>query len=177
MSLTNERAGIILRLVDQLGDVGKIQLQKLVYFVQSKGVPLGYKFAMHHYGPYSFELDDHISLLDAAHTIRVSVDAGGYGYHITAGDFRPQAWVNAGKEYHELVGQVVGHFQGYSAADLELAATIHFVHEILGGPDEARVVEVVRQLKPKFPPPTIKREFQRLADASYLPAGRRAPGA
>jgi hypothetical protein len=177
MSLTDTRAGIILRLVDELHDVRKIQLQKLVYFLQSRGVPLGYRFVMHHYGPYSFELDDHISLLDAASAIQVSVDPEGYGYHITGGDFRPEAWVKAGAEQDRLVGQVIGDFQGYNAADLELAATIHFVHEILGDPDEARVVEVVHELKPKFPPPTIKREFQRLVDASYLPAGRRAPGA
>lgn len=45
--------------------LGRTIIQKLCYFVKSKGVPLDYDFDMYHYGPYSqnlyFRMDDMIA--------------------------------------------------------------------------------------------------------------------
>jgi uncharacterized protein YwgA len=171
MSLTNVSAGSILQLVDRLAGMGKIQVQKLIYFLQAKGVPLEYEFVMHHYGPYSFELENDISLLHAADTIDISVDPDGYGYHIRPGGFRPPAWVSGARDYEGVVAQVVKDFGRYDAAALELAATIHFVYVILGQPDTGELVRNVQQLKPKFTQRRIEDEFDRLVQLSYIVPG------
>src|SRR5437588_9583011 len=67
---------------DQLG---KTQLQKLVYFLQETGVPLGYKFEIYHYGPYSFELADEVGSLDSLGVLSLVADPSGYGFHIYVG--------------------------------------------------------------------------------------------
>jgi hypothetical protein len=36
--------------------VGKVRLQKLVYLLDRLGVPTGFSFSYHHYGPFSEEL-------------------------------------------------------------------------------------------------------------------------
>ena len=36
--------------------VGKVRLQKMVYLLDQLGVPTGFSFSYHHYGPYSDEL-------------------------------------------------------------------------------------------------------------------------
>jgi len=39
---------------------GRTLIQKLCYFAEAVGVPLGYKFVVYQYGPYSQDLYDHI---------------------------------------------------------------------------------------------------------------------
>lgn len=38
--------------------IGKVRLQKLVYLLDKLGVPTGFSFTYHHYGPFSEELAD-----------------------------------------------------------------------------------------------------------------------
>ncbi len=54
------RINVIVFIVETLRkrdiDLGKIQFQKLIYFLQEIGIPSGYRYEIYHYGPYSFEL-------------------------------------------------------------------------------------------------------------------------
>ena len=52
--LRERRVAAIKLIVDRLKDTGKTKLQKILYFTQEEiGAPLGYRFRMHHYGPFS----------------------------------------------------------------------------------------------------------------------------
>src|SRR4030042_4850313 len=78
------RFAVLHWLVSRLQDVGKIQLQKLAYFLQeSYEIPLGYTFRMHHYGPYSRDLDNDLLKLSLMGFVDVRPDVSGYGFHVT----------------------------------------------------------------------------------------------
>src|ERR1700688_2767231 len=67
--------------------LGKTQVQKLVYFAQQSGVPLGYKYEIYHYGPYSFELSHDLGSLDSLGVLNVDSDPAGFGFDISVGKF------------------------------------------------------------------------------------------
>src|SRR5215469_8819370 len=67
--------------------LGKIQLQKLVYFAQNNGLPLKYTFQIYHYGPYSFELSNDLGSLDALEIVNIQNDPNGYGFQVSTGKF------------------------------------------------------------------------------------------
>src|SRR4030042_2622370 len=81
-----DRFAIICYIVDKLKDVGKIRMQKLVYFLQWLfDVPLGYDYKMHYYGPYSDELNDDLIAMQLSKNVEIGADPSGYGYHIIPG--------------------------------------------------------------------------------------------
>jgi uncharacterized protein len=162
------RLGTITTLVDLLRDTGKIRLQKLLYFLQEGwGVQLGYDFVMHHYGPYSAQVDADLSVLAAAGAVKISVDAGGYGYHVVPGELRPASLGEAAQGL-EQIPSVLDAFPQSDAASLELAATVHFVHSLMPGAQRHSAVEQVRALKPKFPVSAVEAQYDRLVSLGLI---------
>ena len=80
-------AAIVALLQNVRARLGKIQVQKLVYFAQDCGVPLGYKYEIYHYGPYSFELSHDLDSLDSLGVLNVDSDPNGFGFNISVGKF------------------------------------------------------------------------------------------
>ena len=145
------RLAIIHEVISRLGDVRKIQLQKLVYFLQeSGGVPMGYTFRMHHYGPYAEALETDTTWLRFAGYVDIQPDIQGYGFHITPTDDPEDEWLNWTPLYKESIDRVVRTFATRPLSELELAATIHFITKLR--PDESmeEVLTKVKSLKPKF---------------------------
>jgi len=133
--------------------LGKTQLQKLVYFAQDAGVPLNYSYEIYHYGPYSFELSHDLGSLDSLGVLNVASEPSGYGFEISAGRFSEKFKLEA--KYQKKVERVLDQFGLNSAAQLEVKATIHFVHSVLKkkippAKAKAEVVEKVLALKPRF---------------------------
>lgn len=82
-SSRDARLAAISYVVSAKQDVGKTKLQKLLYFAQEVvGVPLGYAFRLHHFGPYSFDLDDDLVRMKLAGNVSIEPDGQGYGYHV-----------------------------------------------------------------------------------------------
>src|SRR5699024_6076718 len=52
---------------------GKVGFQKLVYFSQEAGVPLGYRFGIHLYGPYSPTLDNDIQSMEMEGILNLTI--------------------------------------------------------------------------------------------------------
>ena len=72
------RLALVYEAVNRLKDTGKIKLQKLMYFLQeSFNAPTNYSFRMHHYGPYSEELETDLSRLRSSGYLSVEPDLGG----------------------------------------------------------------------------------------------------
>ena len=165
------RLAAIQCIVEQSGDIGKTKIQKMVYFLQEQaGVPLHYRFRMHHYGPFSDEIDSGISALQLAGYIRVTHDLNGYGYHITPTSATQLPWDNELSKCREEMTQAIRELGLLDASDLELYATIHFVQQLLKEPTRESVIVNVGRLKPRFSPPTIRAAYNKLVQENLMTA-------
>lgn len=146
-----ERRAFLWLLIRALGETGKTKLQKVVYFLQEKyGVPLGYRFRLHHYGPYSLDLEGDTSHLRWKGYAQVVPDSAGYGYHITAEEEAPPGRQAVEEGYQGALQAALDALGADDVDTLELRATVHFVSSIMGTDDIDSVVKEVAVLKPRF---------------------------
>lgn len=104
--------------------IGKTRLQKSAYFLESKGVGLGFDFSYHHYGPYSEELSNS---MDDAHALGLidldwKYSQAGTRYAIfRSSDSNPDEPQDFKRR------KILDILSQYSAVELELAATTDFL--------------------------------------------------
>ena len=147
--------------------LGKVQMQKLVYFAQHSGIPLEYKYEIYHYGPYSFELSHQLDSLDSLGVLRIESDPNGFGFDISTGKFADKFTIPT--KYRKKLDQVITQFGSNSAAQLEVKATIHFVRSVIGGKaTKAVVIDRVRALKPRFNQEFVKNCYSDLEKSGWL---------
>jgi uncharacterized protein YwgA len=158
-----DRFAVIRYIVDKLGDVRKIQIQKLVYFLQwIFKVPLGYDYKMHYYGPYSDELNDDLIGMQLRKNVKVETDSSGYGYHIMPGAESMTAIDNILEKYSQQMNKCLEAFGGFEPSQLEVLGTLHFVKYIAGVSDESKVIEKTAMLKPIFTKLFIEETYRKL---------------
>ena len=164
------RLAILHKVISELDDVGKTQMQKLAYFLQEAfNVPTKYHFKMHHYGPYSDELDTDMARLRITGYIDIQRDPQGYGFHITSRDDNPpEEWEGLIEDYDESIDYVIRAFGNRKPAELELAATIHFVNNLAPGASKEDVLKTVKALKPRFVEPYIQSHYSKLEKEGLL---------
>ena len=152
MDIQDLRLDTVHRLISQTPRMGKTKLQKLAYFLQeSERVPLGYRFKMHHYGPYSEALETDLARLRLAGHVNVSPDSSGYGFQITTNSSVPdEEWRGSVSPFSTEVTQILEVLGQWPIAKLELAATIHFVERLSRDATPKEVIEKTMALKPKF---------------------------
>jgi uncharacterized protein YwgA len=151
--------------------LGKTQVQKLVYFAQDSGVPLNYEYEIYHYGPYSFELSNDLGSLDSLGILNVASEPSGYGFDISIGRFSEKFKLEP--RYQKKVEKVLGQFGLNTAAQLEVKATIHFVHSVIGkkapaGKAKSEVVQKVLALKPRFTEEFVRNCYSDLVQAHWI---------
>jgi uncharacterized protein YwgA len=113
--------------------VGRVRLQKEVYLLDQLGLNSGFDYSYHYYGPYSADLMDAV---DGAKAFRLvdeqihhrrsdgvpfsvyCVNAESSGFDVELGDLGEKAMTAA-----------LALMQARSATVLELAATIHWLHD------------------------------------------------
>ena len=157
------RLAAIQCIVEQSKDVGKTKVQKIIYFLQEGlRVPLQYRFRMHHYGPFSDEIDSGISALQSAGYIEVSHDPHGYGYHITPASEKQLPWDSELAKYRGEMTKAIDGLSVLDASNLELLATVHFVQHLLKEPSKEKVLDNVSRLKPKFSRDIIQAAYDQL---------------
>lgn len=138
-------------LIDQLQDVGKVRLQKMIYFLQeAQGVPTKFAFRMHHYGPFSEDLETDTAWLRLAGYINVEPDSQGYGFHIIPVDTPKEEWRDVIEPYKESIGRVIEIFACRTVSELELLATIHYVKCLQPDLPSDEILKIVGALKPRF---------------------------
>jgi len=166
------RTAVIVELVqDAQARLGKTQVQKLVYFAQQCGVPLGYKYEIYHYGPYSFELSHDLGSLDSLGVLNVDSDPTGFGFDISVGKFAGKFKVEP--KYQKKIEKVTNHFGLNTAAQLEVKATVHFVHSVIkekvaASKVKSEVIQKVRALKPRFTDTFIKNCYSDLERSHWI---------
>lgn len=153
---------------------GKKAFQKYMYFIDAKGVPTPLNFRIHHFGPYSTELDyqtDNLELIGA-----IDVQKHGVGFLIFPGE-NIGSILNQGKDFIDEYGQMIDTVMQTLPEDpkkLELWSTTHFVasslNEFYGGESKEEVVAEVKRIKQnKFTNDEISEAYDKLKELKYLP--------
>ena len=157
------RLAVIQLIVNEIADTGKIKIQKILYFIQGAlDVPLQYKFRMHHYGPFSEDIESDISVMRAVGYIEINADAQGYGYHITPASEEELPWDDEIKKHREEILKAIASLAVLDASSLELFATVHFVQHLQDETSKRKVLDTVSRLKPKFTKHTIELAYDQL---------------
>jgi uncharacterized protein YwgA len=129
---------------------GETMVQKSVFFLQELlGVPLGFDFQLYIYGPFSFELQRHLSSMMADDMIAVrSLE---YGSTFEPGEqvaYLEKHNATAIAEHHDAVDFVVEHLAGRGVKQLErLATALYFTVTTEGTSVEGRAAKI-REVKP-----------------------------
>lgn len=109
--------------------VGKVRLQKLVYLLDQLGVPTGFSFTYHHYGPFSEELAELVE--DDVVFGRLSAEqrrrADGVPFVVYKASLHDHADESKSLLDSPGVKAALAAMQRHSATVLELAATIHWL--------------------------------------------------
>lgn len=145
-----ERETVIVGLTRKLDEVaswaGATHMQKCVYFLQERfGLDLGYRFVIHHYGPFSFELDEDLAAFRSRGAIHAR-SGGGYGVHYEPGTEAPGLPVDPRVE--ETLERVASEYGGMDVHALEVRATTYFVAKNSEGADDEEIIEHVKAIKP-----------------------------
>jgi hypothetical protein len=133
---------------------------KLLYFLQElKGVPLGYDFRLHTYGPFDSDVLSDLATATAQNVVKEStvLFAKGYGYDITPGPHAGRLsdeLASSNPQLAQAVDDLVATFGSFSAAELELRSTVLYVDREFGRlgtqSTTTAITDRVRQIKPYF---------------------------
>ena len=165
-----QREAFIVYLVKSLaavGWVGKTHIQKAIYFAQeAAGAGLGFRYVIHHYGPYSRELDSLVQGLESRDVLTVTAEPDGYGYEVAIGEAPFEETLEASLQ--KGVESITKYLGGMQTLELERLSTAFYISKRL--PEAARDVWVreVKSLKPKFSEEEIEKaldESKEIADA------------
>jgi uncharacterized protein len=108
--------------------IGKTRLQKTFYFLEALNLGCGFEFSYHHYGPYSEELANSANDARALDMIdidwRESQEGAEYAIFSDKG-----GRIEVDEERNESRRAVLRVLSGYSAVELELAATADFLEK------------------------------------------------
>jgi hypothetical protein len=131
---------LLTQLAEQLGDrgswCGETHLQKATYFLQDLlGVPVGVEFILYKHGPYSFDLTEELTWLQAKLLLEKDYRSPGYGPGLrpteTSRDLRSRFPVTLGS-YARPIDFVASAFGTKGGAVLEKLATALYVTRELG---------------------------------------------
>jgi uncharacterized protein len=175
------RLGLLTDLVVKApGMRGRTALVKLVYLLQTtKGVPLGYDFRLHTYGPFDSDvLNDlgTIETLGGAQSKVVRFESGrGYAYEYEPGPAAPAVLKRAAlmlERHRDAIQWAANEFGRSSAADLELLTTIVFAdREAAQRNDHISFNELakrVKDVKPRFSTLQITKEIEKAKSKGLL---------
>ncbi|MFW6127848.1 MAG: hypothetical protein ACOC6M_01560, partial [Halobacteriota archaeon] len=129
-----DRYAFLLSIISKLREVdswaGNTHIQKTGEMVQSATGIRMYKYVMHHYGPYSFDLKDDLDLLVSRGFVgREPDEAAGYHYSLTSKGrgFLEQAELDKSEEDVRVIETIekIGNLFGKSpTVVLELISTV-----------------------------------------------------
>ncbi len=174
------KLGLICALVEKSDRAGRTALMKFAYLLKEiKGVPLGYRFRLHIYGPFDSRLLGDLGYAEALHAVKSSLEPfpGGYSYRYAPGDKIGELKERARdflEKYNKEIDWVVGEFGSKDAGALEMISTIVFVDRSAEERKSKNSVdalsEKVFKIKPHLNLGVIRKEVERLNERGYLKA-------
>jgi len=132
VALVIEEAGNKLQSLQQ-GYLGRTTLQKILYFLQVSGVPLQYRFDVHHFGPFCPDVLHDVEWLTELGIVGdTSQNPQKYSnYRITSEGKKHlvESEVAKSAESHkETIRTIVGALLPLEVDELELIATLHYAY-------------------------------------------------
>lgn len=138
------------------GYLGRTALQKIVYFLKVFGVPMRYRFDVHHYGPFCPHILSEADWMTVTEAIKdSSTDPERYSnYRIgTAGEALIDEFADELEPYRETVHDIVAALAPWTPESLELLSTLHYSYRELSvslqrSPKSKELIERFREFKP-----------------------------
>jgi len=155
MSLDDlKEAAVLARVVERVNEkksfCGETLLQKSAYFLKElRHVPLSTEFRIYYYGPFSFELRDRLTWMEAMDIVRTNPHEWGATY--TVGNRYRQVEGQFPKtldRYEGDIDWVVGHLAPLTVKQLEPLATALFRRREREGASEDILAERLHEIKP-----------------------------
>ncbi len=175
-----KRMAVIGKIAQEASTIGHTALMKYLYLLQElKGVPLGYRFQLYLYGPYTTEVLDDLgtavlwNIVDEQ--VQIHRDAYGYSYRISPKegyDSLPKEARQFAEQYSEAIQWVVETFHGFNSAELELLTTLIWIIRNMDIKDRDNLVRIAEELKPHFSSEKISDMIDKIADLDILQEGR-----
>jgi uncharacterized protein YwgA len=113
------------------GFLGRTAIQKLAYFARATGVPIPFSFEIYNYGPYSDQLTFAVDGLLADEVLRdTSPNSSKYSnYRLSRHSvIFPVSLQKQVSEFAPQIEAVVKNLGSFRPEQLELIATLHYVH-------------------------------------------------
>jgi len=126
--------------------VGKTRLQKTVFLLEKFGLESGFHFEYHNYGPYSADLAEACEIATAEGVIKAETKPGFYQVPYTVYSAQLAAPAAVGNIASDRAKTLLAIMKGFTAVDLELAATMVFLED--EGVEASQVDAQVAVLKP-----------------------------
>jgi len=172
----------IIKKWNELSDVplGRTIIQKLCYFVKSKGVPMRYDFDMYHYGPYCQDLYYRMDDMTADNVVKdenlINNNKTGKSKYIPGENIDKvlKMYNEELEEYLENIDMVIDVFREFDHTSMELLSTIHFFQTTITNfyskpADKNEVIMKVKEAKgDKFSDDLISKAYDALAKAGIF---------
>ena len=166
---------LAIRLEDTSPQFGKTAFMKMAYLLQELyEVPLGYRFSLYTYGPYSAEVLADLEYAKLRKRVEVEYlgDPQG-GFTITPSEVAGESnWQNEPiADYSQQLNELVEHFGSFNARELELRTTSIFLWKRIRPrkPEDVKtLIETVRQLKPHFSEMAIRSAIDALINDGVI---------
>ena len=146
-----QRKALICKVVEAMRNAdswaGETHIQKTVMFLQELlEIPLGYRFILYKYGPFSFDLREELASMRAGLMLDIEPNKY-YGPSFTL-DRRGKLAVKRSTGYEDAIEFIAQQVSAYDVQTLERLSTTYFVQSRDPDLDETQVVSRVTALKP-----------------------------
>lgn len=129
--------------------LGRTILQKLIYFLKEKEVPLSFEYSLHYYGPYSQDLSESLQWLQAEDVVK-DQSKGPDSAYVPGIKINEVIRLHSKElnKYDEQINFVVETFISKDSSQMELLATTFFVdHSAISAANIERTIREVKRIK------------------------------
>jgi len=169
----NQRAAVLALLIRRMLSrgswCGETHVQKATFFLQElMGVDLGFSFVLYRHGPFSFELRDELSLMQADDLISLQVRQPGYGPALVPTQFSDvylERFPKTLGQHQASIEFIANELGGMNVAELERIATAFFIAERSDGTSVEDMAQELVGLKPHI---SIEDALQAFEDIERL---------
>lgn len=152
---------IILKLIDSMHEkeswCGETHLQKAVYFLEElTNVPLELNFILYKHGPFSFDLRDELTAMQADELLEVRPQLSPYGpklFNTGLGKRIQDHFPKTLREYKNQIEFVAEHLGDKKVTELERLGTALYVTKKHADDDAETRAKHISSLKPHISPP------------------------
>lgn len=152
---------VIRDLCQRTKNLGKKQLQKMMYLLERYGLDLGLKYSIHFYGPYCAQLD--YSLHEYESEGVLTIDTSGVTHCISMKDMMNDEKLK--KEEFEIEKKVFNIFKKFTPLELEAITTIDYVAHTMFNDAASKedVLDIVKKIKgSKFSVKDLEKDYDTL---------------